>query len=75
MPLRRNSLHLIHCVYSSTIEELEEIRKLRRKHAGIDSAKLSKGEEKKKKKAPPANSDPWKLKTGGLVDKNELHAS
>jgi len=60
---------------SSTLEELEEIRKLRRKHAGIDSAKLLKGEEKKKKKAPPANSDPWKLKTGGLVDKNEIHAN
>ncbi|CAO3657891.1 unnamed protein product [Umbelopsis vinacea] len=60
---------------SSTIEELEEIRKLRRKHAGIDSAKLLKGEEKKKKKAQPADSDPWKLKTGGLVDKNEIHAN
>ncbi|CAM0138055.1 hypothetical protein VKS41_001277 [Umbelopsis sp. WA50703] len=60
---------------SSTIEELEEIRKLRRKHAGIDSAKLLKGEEKKKKKAQPADSDPWKLKTGGLVDKNEIHAA
>jgi hypothetical protein len=59
---------------SSTIEELEELRKLRRKHAGIDSAKLLKGEEKKKKKAQPANSDPWKLKTGGLVDKDEIHA-
>ncbi|KAG2176201.1 hypothetical protein INT43_005435 [Umbelopsis isabellina] len=59
---------------SSTIEELEEIRKLRRKHAGIDSAKLLKGEEKKKKKAQNTNSDPWKLKTGGLVDKNEIHA-
>ncbi|KAI9287341.1 hepatocellular carcinoma-associated antigen 59-domain-containing protein [Umbelopsis sp. AD052] len=59
---------------SSTIEELEELRKLRRKHAGIDSAKLLKGEEKKKKKAQPANPDPWKLKTGGLVDKDEIHA-
>ncbi|KAJ2960706.1 hypothetical protein NQZ79_g3907 [Umbelopsis isabellina] len=60
---------------SSTIEELEEIRKLRRKHAGIDSAKLLKGEEKKKKKAQTVDSDPWKLKTGGLVDKNEIHAA
>jgi hypothetical protein len=35
---------------------------------------LLKGEEKKKKKVQPANSDPWKLKTGGLVDKDEIHA-
>jgi hypothetical protein len=72
----------VHCAcaehsssYSSTIAELEDIRKLRRKHAGIDSAKLLKGEEKKKTKAQPANSDPFKLKTGGLVDKNEIHAA
>lgn len=54
---------------SSTIEELTELRKLRRKHGGIDAEKLLSGAEKKKKKKKRSD-DPnqWNLKTGGLID-------
>ncbi|ORX48593.1 hypothetical protein DM01DRAFT_1368187 [Hesseltinella vesiculosa] len=55
---------------SDTIEDLQEIRRLRRKQGGVDAEKLLKGETKKKK---PAKKDDatggWNLKTGGLVDK------
>lgn len=54
---------------SATIEELAELRKLRRKHVGIDIEKLSKGADKKKKKKKlPEESSAWNLKRGGLVD-------
>lgn len=43
------------------------MRKLRRKHVGIDIEKLSRGAEQKKKKKK-LNDDQWNLKTGGLVD-------
>ncbi|KAF7724218.1 hypothetical protein EC973_001237 [Apophysomyces ossiformis] len=56
---------------SETIEELQEIRRLRRKHGGIDAEKLFKGVAKKKKKQ---EDDPWKLKTGGLVDKDAIRS-
>ncbi|KAI7866317.1 mediator complex subunit 13 C-terminal-domain-containing protein [Spinellus fusiger] len=57
---------------SDTIEELHELRRLRRKHGGIGVEKLFKGADKNKKKKKPANDDPWKLKMGGLVDKDDL---
>ncbi|KAI9499311.1 hepatocellular carcinoma-associated antigen 59-domain-containing protein [Zychaea mexicana] len=58
---------------SETIEDLQELRRLRRKHGGIDVDKLSKGDKKKKKKEPAKEpSDPWKLLTGGLVDKDAV---
>ncbi|GAA5810433.1 hypothetical protein MFLAVUS_003854 [Mucor flavus] len=54
---------------SATIEELAELRKLRRKHVGIDIEKLLKGSDKKKKKKKlPQESNSWNLKKGGLVD-------
>lgn len=60
-------------MFSSTIEELEELRKLRRKHGGLDSDKLLKGlEKKKKKKVEDPNA--WSLKTGGLVDSDSYRA-
>lgn len=46
---------------------MTELRKLRRKHVGIDIEKLSKGVDQKKKKKK-VNVDQWNLKTGGLVD-------
>lgn len=48
---------------------MAELRKLRRKHSGIDAEKLLSGAEKKKKKKKAAE-DPnqWNLKKGGLVD-------
>ncbi|KAI8144723.1 hepatocellular carcinoma-associated antigen 59-domain-containing protein [Fennellomyces sp. T-0311] len=54
-----------------TIEDLQELRRLRRRHGGIDTEKLSKGSQKTKKKKE-APSDPWKLLTGGLVDKDAV---
>ncbi|KAI9312792.1 hepatocellular carcinoma-associated antigen 59-domain-containing protein [Dichotomocladium elegans] len=46
---------------SETIEELQELRKLRRKHGGINTEKLLKGTEKKKKKK--TSNEPWGLHT------------
>lgn len=48
---------------------MTELRKLRRKHGGIDAEKLLAGAEKKKKKKKRSD-DPnqWNLKTGGLID-------
>ncbi|KAI8374444.1 hepatocellular carcinoma-associated antigen 59-domain-containing protein [Radiomyces spectabilis] len=57
---------------SATIEELQELRRLRKKHGGIDAEKLFKGVEKKKKKK--SNDDAWNLKLEGLVDKDALRA-
>lgn len=68
-PARLGRLHLPICnktyvlftfVISDTIEELQELRRLRRKHGGIDVEKLSKGGDKKKKKKPDQH-DPWGL--------------
>ncbi|KAI9024365.1 hepatocellular carcinoma-associated antigen 59-domain-containing protein [Phycomyces nitens] len=61
-------------VLSDKIEELQELRRLRRKHGGIDAEKLFKGTEQAKKKKPAADDDPWKLKTGGLVDQDEARS-
>jgi hypothetical protein len=48
---------------------LTELRKLRRKHVGIDIEKLLRGaEQKKKKKKINEDMNQWNLKTGGLVD-------
>ncbi|KAF0464694.1 hepatocellular carcinoma-associated antigen 59-domain-containing protein [Gigaspora margarita] len=52
--------------YSEPIEDLIELRKLRRRHQGIDAEKLMKGEARVKKKKK--DEDPWKLTTGGIVD-------
>ena len=59
---------------SETIEDLQELRRLKRRHGGIDVEKLSKGDKKKKKKDAEKEkpSDPWKLLTGGLVDKDAV---
>ncbi|CAG8795139.1 5369_t:CDS:2, partial [Gigaspora margarita] len=51
---------------SEPIEDLIELRKLRRRHQGIDAEKLMKGEARVKKKKK--DEDPWKLTTGGIVD-------
>ncbi|KAG0171089.1 hypothetical protein DFQ30_001516 [Apophysomyces sp. BC1015] len=59
---------------SETIEELQEIRRLRRKHGGIDADKLFKGAMKKKKKQEEGEEDPWKSKTGGLIDKDAIRS-
>jgi hypothetical protein len=62
-------------VCSSTIEELTELRKLRRKPGGIDAERLLKGaEKKKKKKKAEAESSGWNLKDGGLVDSGSYRA-
>lgn len=55
-----NKYVLLTLVFSETIEELQELRRLRRKHGGIDVEKLSKGGDKKKKKKPDQH-DPWGL--------------
>ncbi|KAI9308514.1 hepatocellular carcinoma-associated antigen 59-domain-containing protein [Cunninghamella echinulata] len=56
---------------NETIEELQEIRRLRRKHGGVDAEKLLKGEKKKVKvKKPTEDSNAWSLQSGGLVDKD-----
>ncbi|KAG2218468.1 hypothetical protein INT45_003012 [Circinella minor] len=59
---------------SEKIEDLQELRRLKRRHGGIDVEKLSKGDKKKKKKDTEKEkpSDPWKLLTGGLVDKDAV---
>lgn len=52
---------------------MEELRRLRRKHGGLDAEKLLKGlEKKKKKKVEDPNA--WSLKTGGLVDSDSYRA-
>ncbi|KAL0075007.1 hepatocellular carcinoma-associated antigen 59-domain-containing protein [Phycomyces blakesleeanus] len=61
-------------VLSDKIEELHELRRLRRKHGGIDAEKLFKGTEKPKKKKAQTDDDPWKLKSGGLVDQDEARS-
>jgi hypothetical protein len=53
-----------------SIAELIELRKLRQKQRGIDAENLIKGDLTLKKKEPEVPDDPWKLKTGGLVDLN-----
>ncbi|CEP08149.1 hypothetical protein [Parasitella parasitica] len=53
---------------SATIEELTELRKLRRKPVGLDADKLLKGAEKKKKKKKAENLNAWSMKKGGLVE-------
>ncbi|KAI8340160.1 hepatocellular carcinoma-associated antigen 59-domain-containing protein [Chlamydoabsidia padenii] len=56
---------------SHTIEELQELRRLRRKQGGVDAEKLLKGDVKKKKKTKkPVDDDAWSLQKGGLVDKD-----
>ncbi|CAO3595646.1 unnamed protein product [Absidia cylindrospora] len=56
---------------SHTIEELQEIRRLRRKQGGVDAEKLLKGEIKKKPKPKkPVDDGAWSLQKGGLVDKD-----
>ncbi|KAI7852664.1 hepatocellular carcinoma-associated antigen 59-domain-containing protein [Circinella umbellata] len=59
---------------SEKIEDLQELRRLKRRHGGIDVEKLLKGDKKKKKKDTEKEkpSDPWKLLTGGLVDKDAV---
>ncbi|KAI8644486.1 hepatocellular carcinoma-associated antigen 59-domain-containing protein [Parasitella parasitica] len=53
---------------SATIEELTELRRLRRKPVGLDADKLLKGAEKKKKKKKIEDPNAWSLKKGGLVE-------
>ncbi|KAI8999314.1 hepatocellular carcinoma-associated antigen 59-domain-containing protein [Gaertneriomyces semiglobifer] len=50
---------------SSTLEDVMELRKLRRRKAGVDTAELGKGDNIKKVKT--INDDPWKLKSGGGI--------
>ncbi|KAI7906810.1 hepatocellular carcinoma-associated antigen 59-domain-containing protein [Cokeromyces recurvatus] len=59
---------------SETLEELAELRKMRRKHTGIDAEKLLKGAEQKKKKRKTETANGWNLKTGGLVDSDAYRA-
>ncbi|KAF1796415.1 hepatocellular carcinoma-associated antigen 59-domain-containing protein [Mucor lusitanicus] len=60
---------------SATIEELTELRKLRRKPVGLDAEKLLKGAEKKKKKKKIEDPNAWSLKKGGLVEPDAYRAS
>ena len=57
---------------SETLEELIELRKFRKRPQGIDVEKLSKGDVKRKRKK---DDDPWKLTTGGLIDKEAVRAA
>ncbi|KAI8081700.1 hepatocellular carcinoma-associated antigen 59-domain-containing protein [Halteromyces radiatus] len=60
---------------SHTIEELQELRQLRRKHGGVDAEKLLKGDSKKKTKPKkPVDDGSWSLQKGGLVDKDAFAA-
>ncbi|RCH95207.1 hypothetical protein CU098_000907, partial [Rhizopus stolonifer] len=58
---------------SATIEELNELRKLRRKPVGLDAEKLLKGIKRKKKKAT-VDPNAWSLKAGGLIDPDSYRA-
>nr|CAG8658462.1 13072_t:CDS:2 [Entrophospora candida] len=51
-----------------TLDDLEELRKFRKKPQGIDVEKLLKGESKKKKKKDDEN---WKQNTGETIDSND----
>ena len=55
---------------SEAIEERKELQRFRKKHGGVSAAALALG----KKLAPEeeVESDPFKLKTGGLVELNSL---
>ena len=55
---------------SETLEERKELQRFRKKHGGVSAAALALG----KKLAPEeeVESDPFKLKTGGLVELNSL---
>lgn len=55
------------------LEDLLELRKLRRRQHGIDVEKLQKGEPKKKK--PKAAENTWKPDVGGLVEPDQLAAA
>ena len=55
---------------TEAIEERKELQRFRKKHGGVTAAALALG----KKLAPEeeVESDPFKLKTGGLVELNSL---
>ena len=55
---------------SETLEERKELQRFRKKHGGVTAVALALG----KKLAPEeeVESDPFKLKTGGLVELNSL---
>lgn len=55
---------------SEALEERKELQRFRKKHGGVTAAALALG----KKLAPEeeVESDPFKLKTGGLVELNSL---
>ncbi|KAI9101016.1 hepatocellular carcinoma-associated antigen 59-domain-containing protein [Phlyctochytrium arcticum] len=59
---------------STVLQEALELRKFRRKAAGIDASDLNRGEPKKKKKEKvDVEDDPWKLKSGGgIIDINNV---
>ncbi|KAI9277380.1 hepatocellular carcinoma-associated antigen 59-domain-containing protein [Sporodiniella umbellata] len=62
-----------HNFESSTIEEFNELRKLRRKQGGIDSERLSKGADKKKIREKKQEAG-WSQTAGGLVASSAYRA-
>ncbi|KAJ3117447.1 hypothetical protein HK100_000816 [Physocladia obscura] len=65
------------------ISDVLELRKLRRKSKGVDASALGRGdplvikqrEEAERLKRKAQADDPWKLKTGGIVDLNQIKGS
>jgi len=58
---------------SALVQEALELRKYRRRLAGIEAGELIKGDKKKKKEEKKGDDDPWKLKSGGgLIELNDV---
>ncbi|KAJ3330534.1 TATA-box-binding protein [Blyttiomyces sp. JEL0837] len=60
---------------SDVLAEALELRKLKRRSHGLDAQKLIKGDAELKAVKKETTSDPWKLKTGGIVDLDKVKGS
>lgn len=52
---------------SSVLQEALDLRRFRRRTAGMDINDLNRGDRRKKKEKVEPDPDPWKLKSGGGI--------
>lgn len=55
------------------LEDLKVLQKLRQKPSGIDASALAVGDTSSTNKKIQVNDDPWKIRTGGLVDMKRIN--
>jgi hypothetical protein len=55
------------------LEDLKVLQKLRKKPSGIDASALASGDTSKTNKKSSVNDDPWKIRSGGLVDMKRIN--